>query len=53
MKCLSPKSSSIKIAGILKSKELGSNSKIRVVKPMIADGMNINQPIFLYLLGKR
>jgi hypothetical protein len=52
-KCLSPKSSSIKIAATLKSKELGSNSKIRVVKPMIADGMRINQPIFLYLLGNR
>jgi hypothetical protein len=47
IKCLSPKSLLIKIAGILKSKELGSNSKIRVAKPMIADGMNINHPIFL------
>ena len=52
-KCLSPRSSSIKIAGILKSKEVGSNSKIRVIKPMIADGMRIDQPIFLYLLDNR
>jgi predicted deacylase len=38
---------------ILKSKEVGSNSKIRVIKPMIADGIRIDQPIFLYLLGNR